>query len=137
MELWMSSETQYDILHPSIIARNAVKKVVNTIIRTREYNLPLNSWDVIFILKESTDLEEIIEYDPEEEEMDFRLRIDYKTFKEADEKMRESMIFAQLQRSVELLGEFGLNEEGLGLLKADLVAIGIHEHWIEAGHPEE
>ncbi len=126
----MSSETQYDILHPSITARNAVKRVVNTIITTRDYNLPLKSWDVIFILKEQEDLEEIIEYDPEEEEMDFRLRIPYKEFKEADEKGKEKMIFAQLQRSVDLLGDQGISSEGLGLLRADLVAIGTHEGWI-------
>lgn len=130
MQLWMSSETQYDILHPSITARNAVKRVVNTIIRNREYNLPLNSWDVIFILKEGEELEEIVEYDPEEEEMDFRLRLDYAEFKEANEKKRESMIFAQLQRSVELLDACGLGGDGLDLLKADLIAIGTHEQWI-------
>lgn len=130
MELWMSSETQYDILHPSIIARNAVKRVINTVIKGREYNLPLKSWDVIFILKASQEYKEIAMYDPETEEMDFRLRIDYAAFKEADEKKRECMIFEQLQRSVDLLDEIGLASEGLELLKADLIAIGTHQKWI-------
>ena len=71
--------------------------------------------------------------------MDFRLRIEPRTFNAANEQGKKQMIFATLLRSFDLLKDkFDKSRpkldskifEDLEKLKAEVLSIGAEEHWI-------
>ncbi len=130
VKLWIGAEIEADIADSFREARRVVETSINGAIVGNDYSLPFSDWDCIAIVRNDDVFGEITEYSPETEEMDFRLKLDYKTFKLSSKENREKMIYDMLARSLSIL--IGMNVSGAGFerLLSDVVAVGRAHGWL-------
>ena len=120
MKLWISGEVEADIFEKFRVAINSIEHKVNAVIEGKSYFKNLDGWDVIAIIRNDEYFNEITKYSAKKEEMDFRLRVNYLEFKNADDIQTFDMIIIMLNRSLDILIQKGLNKEGIVTLKTDL-----------------
>ena len=130
MELWMASESQGDIFYQLRDARHPVVKAINAVITKKEYSIDLEALNIIIILRNNDDFEELFLICREENDMDFRLKLDFDQFMVATEKAREKMIFSLLWRTLAILKRSGFDSEGFRELTTDIARIGRENTWI-------
>lgn len=130
MKLWISSETQSDVFELFRVASIKVEDCINDIISGNDYKLALDGWDCIAILRDDSDFEEVVKYSPKKKDMDFRLIVDYQTFKNGTDLEREKAVFEMLLRSLSLLEEKGVTGDGMEQLKSDVNSVGVNEGWL-------
>ena len=121
MELWIGGEIDSVVGDDFRKARNSLEDRINAFLSTRNYNLPFNGWDVICILRNDNEFDEIHKYSKKNNDMDFRLSVNYSTFLEGDALKKEKLIFDTLLRSLEILKDKGISEKELDVLKQDLL----------------
>lgn len=130
MKLWISGETALGSnLNDFIKAFNNIENTINEVIVNRKYDLSLESWNCIAIIRDDDCFKERTRMCNNKTDMDFRLIIDYGTFCKASKAEMEVLIFAMLMRSLSILRTKGLNRKGLDDLEADVNAIGIQHGW--------
>lgn len=129
MKLWISGEVQSDVGNFFREASICVENTINDVISNKEYDIELNDWDCIAILRSDSSFEDITKYSKKKMEMDFRLQLNYVDFKKANKHERESMIFKMLQRSLTILKDKGVNEEELEVLITDVLKVGENKNW--------
>ena len=129
MKLWISSETQSDVFDDFRKASLKVEDCINEVIVDKTYGLALDGWDCIAILRNDDDFEELVQYSPKKKEMDFRLRIDYESFKSGNDLEREQLVFGMLIRSLKLLNVKGLDGDGMESLESDVKSVGAAKGW--------
>jgi hypothetical protein len=130
MKLWMSAEFSGDIGDGLRLARNFVEDEINTVIEAKDYDIELDGWDCIAIIMESdSDFEEVIKYSIKKRDMDFRLRICFENFANADALGQQRLIYQMLLRSLDLLIEKGVNVSGINALRADVEGIAKKFAW--------
>lgn len=133
MKLWIGAEISAEIADAFRKARGSVEAAINKVISEKDYGIKLNSWDCIVILRNDNAMKEILKYSPKNKEMDFRLRIHFDKFNSASSVEREALIFEMLERSLVLLKDKGVDDDGLTLLKADVRAVGLTQGWFVNG----
>ena len=84
MKLWIGAEMSADVADSFRVVRLRVESIVNGVIVPKSYDLPLNRWDCIAIVRDDACFAERVRYSPKRRDMDFRLRIDHAEFKAAD-----------------------------------------------------
>ncbi len=129
MKLWIGTETQSDIYDYIRVVRTTVEERINAHILGKKYGIALDEWDCIIILRDDDDFEEIIDYDSNSREMDFRLKIDYKDFVDENEVGRESLVFEILLRSLELLKSNGVTGSEMDRFVDDVRRVGLESGW--------
>lgn len=102
------------------VVRNRVVSAVNGVIMSKSYDLPLDSWDCIAIVRDDEHFVERVRYSTKRRDMDFRLRIDHAEFKAASPQQQATLIFNMLRRSLELLSDKLPSQAALKDLQADL-----------------
>jgi hypothetical protein len=122
MKLWIGAEMDADVADAFRVARIRVEAAVNRITMTKSYDLPVNGWDCIAIVRADKEFPERVSYSLKHHEMDFRLRIDHSRFKVASPHEQELMLFTMLRRSIELLVKRLPSAVSLEELQADLRA---------------
>lgn len=120
MKLWIGAEMDADVADSFRVVRNRVESAVNGVIMAKSYDLPLNSWDCIAIVRDDEHFTEIVRYSPKRRDMDFRLRIDHTEFKVANPQQQATMIFNMLRRSLDLLAVKLSSPAALQDLQTDL-----------------
>lgn len=120
MKLWIGAEGSADIADSFRVARNRVESAVNDVIMPKSYDLPLDSWDCIAIIRDDEHFAERFKYSPKRRDMDFRLRIDHAEFKATSPQQQITMIFNMLRRSLELLSDKLSSPAALKDLQVDL-----------------
>jgi hypothetical protein len=130
MELWMGGESQGDIFDELRTAKISVVKKVNEIIKTNSYDIPLESLNIIVILKNDNDYEELFLLCREQWDMDFRLKLDFKQFKESSAEEREKLIFSLVWRSLAILKRNHFDSESFTELVKDIALVGRDYSWI-------
>ena len=120
MKLWIGAEMSADVADSFRVVRLRVESIVNGVIVPKSYDLPLNRWDCIAIVRDDACFAERVRYSPKRRDMDFRLRIDHAEFKAASSQQQSTMIFTMLQRSLELLADKLSSPKALKELQADL-----------------
>ena len=103
MKLWIGAEYSGDIGDVLRLTRNHVEDTLLEYLKDKEYEIKLDSWDVIIVLMEDDSYSERTIYWPGRNDMDFRLKIDYEAFKNGDMLTRLQLIFDMLLRSLDIL----------------------------------
>ena len=129
MELWMSAEIEAEVFDQNQAVRKEVEEAINARIGLRSYDLALDGWDIIVILRDDEHFDEITRYSARQRDMDFRLRLDYARFRDASHLDRCRMYVGLLTRSVELLRDKGLDLAGLARLEADVEVVARAKGW--------
>jgi hypothetical protein len=120
MKLWIGAELDADVADSFRETRKRVESAVNDVIASKDYDLPLNGWDCIAIVRDDDSFAERVLYSSKTREMDFRLRIDHSAFNAGSPRERAALLFAMLWRSLALLAEKLPSAKRLPDLAADL-----------------
>jgi stress-induced morphogen len=129
MKLWISGEIEAAVGDAFRHAMNSVENTINATIESKNYNLPLDGWDCIAILRDDEDFEEVTKYSQKKKDMDFRLKVDYQQFKAGPQLQREKLIYQMLERSLSILKDKGLPSEGLDELQSDIKRVASEHGW--------
>ncbi|MDZ4814763.1 MAG: Imm44 family immunity protein [Verrucomicrobiota bacterium] len=130
MKLWIGTETQADIVDVFQPVRKDLEAVINGDIEKQTYDIGVDAWDCIVILRDDSDFSEVIKFFKKKRDMDFRLVIRYSDFKIANEHQRRRLLFSLLLRSLDLLKDKGGNAQGIDLLKLKVMEIGQGKDWV-------
>ncbi|MGB8352285.1 MAG: Imm44 family immunity protein [Chthoniobacteraceae bacterium] len=129
MKLWIGGELSADIADVYRQARIIVENAINSTIQEVDYRLELDGWDCITIIRDDENFGEKLSYSKKKREMDFRLRVDHLRFRSADVLSRQAMLVQMLLRSIEILKQKGLSEEGLDRLLQDVRLVAQQNGW--------
>lgn len=113
-------------------ARNHIEKIVNDTISDRDYGRAVKQWAFISILLPS-DIEgyqEIIKYHKTQKVIEFRLKIDYRSFKDGNEVAHKRLICEALLRSLQMLSESNIKNFDHVQLKDDFLEIARTNQWL-------
>lgn len=116
MKLWIGAETQADIVDEFRPIRNEIERRINTEIESVKDDIGVDGWKCIVVLRDDDNFEEIVKLFPKRRSMDFRLRIDYQSFRRAPNSERKRLLIQLLLRSLALLKDRGCNSEGIDKL---------------------
>lgn len=130
MKLWVGGEISAEVADSFRLARETVEKAINEVIANKSYDVELNAWDCIAILRDDDAFKEIVKYSPKKKEVDFRLKISFEKFRAASGIQRETLIFEMLVRSLELMKEKGVKGQGLEGLIEDVRTVGSTRGWL-------
>jgi hypothetical protein len=129
MKLWISGEIEAAVGEEFRHARNSVEKSINEVIEGRSYDLAIDGWDCIAILRDDENFEEITKYSKKKRDMDFRLKVNFQQFKTGPQSLREKLIYEMLERSLTILKDKGLSAEGLNQLHSDIRQVAFQHGW--------
>lgn len=134
MKLWMSGEICAEIGDTFREARNPVETIFSEALANKNYDINLDSWDCIAIIRDDEDFKERIRYSPKNKNMDFRLRIDFEEFRSADNLGRQSLIYEMLERSLSLLkGKKGIGKiSEIDRLASDARQVAKEHGWLKS-----
>lgn len=123
MKVWIGAETQADAADSFRIVRNLVETSINTALVSKSYDIGVDAWDVIVVLRNDDVLDEICNYSAKKKEMDFRLKLDFRKFINGDLGARTATLFDLLCRSLDILGQKTEKTEGIKSLVDDVKLI--------------
>lgn len=140
----MSSEASKDVLNEEQltklnVARNTIEQILKNGLESKQYNLPLDSWDCIIVMMGEKGFDERVMYSVKKNSMDFRLKIDPIAFNKTDDLGRQKLIFEMLMRSLDLLKEKFKKAkpkledhvyEELERLRSDALEVARNENWV-------
>lgn len=130
MKVWIGGEIIAEISDEYRIARNSVEKKMNSHLADKTYEMNLDSWDCIGIIRDDDNFSEVTRFSPKKKDMDYRLRIDLNEFKNNDFFGREKLIYKMLMRSLEMISTKKNIGAGIFDLKKDAEEIGVIYSWI-------
>jgi len=130
LKIWIGGEIESSIEDDFRKARSKVEKSINENIEKNTYNIPVESWDCIAIVRDDEQLEELFIYDSHNNEMDFRLRVDYQKFLVGNSNEQEQLIFEICLRSLKKLQEFIGSSTDLNNLIKDVSILGKLNGWL-------
>ncbi len=135
MKLWVGGEISAEVADSFRLARGTVEKAINEVIGNKSYDVDLNAWDCIAILRDDDAFKEIVKYSPKKKEVEFRLKISFERFRTASGIQREALIFEMLVRSLDVMKEKGVKVQGLEVLIEDVITLGSTRGWLAVtGH---
>jgi len=125
MKLWVSAEVESDVAEDFRLANNAIEDGLADFLKSKDYDLELDSLDCIAILRNDLEFEEVHRYSPKKRDMDFRLVIDYHEFKKSNFDQQKCLILDMLVRAVSILStEKAINKAEAFKLRNDLQEFG-------------
>jgi hypothetical protein len=130
--IWIGGEIDHSVADAFRTARNRVEKTINTALAGKTYELPVDAWDCIAIIRQDYIFHEVHTISLQKRTMDFRLCIDYETFRQASQRKQQALIFAMLLRSLALLREKVGDRESIIDFEHDVREIGVMNKWIQA-----
>jgi len=130
LRIWIGGEIESSIEDDFRKARSKVEKSINENIEQNTYNIPVESWDCIAIVRDDEQLEELFAYDSRNNDMDFRLRVDYQRFLVGNSNEQEQQVFEICLRSLRKLQEFIGSSTDLSNLIKDVSKIGKLHGWL-------
>jgi hypothetical protein len=108
MKLWMSCEAMADVGDAFRFARLKLEKAVNFKLEKGGHNLGhFDKWAVIAIIRPDNDpdYDELSRVHKARKVIEFRLKVDHKSFLEGSELARISLLSHMLSRSLDLIPE--------------------------------
>ena len=132
MTIWMSGELQLDIDQPYMAARAEIEEAVNSAISAKEYGGGVVEWALIPIIMDPGKgwvYREIKKYSKAKRETEFRLQIDYKSFRTADDMEQRRLVFAMILRSIEEGRRLNIPVFDLDGFEKDIRDVGIRKGW--------
>lgn len=129
MKLWIGAESQADIIDAFRLVRSEVENEINLAIRDVSYDIGVDEWNCIVILRDDSNFTEKIQLSKAKRDMDFRLRLDYTQFAEATQTCRKILLLKLLLRSLSLLKDKGQNASEIERLADDVMSVGERKGW--------
>ena len=129
----MSAEVESDVSQAYMELSNRIEASLNNGLLARGYGAGLVEWSFIgIILNDDTSryYKEINRYNKKDKTCEFRLKIDYKQFKEGDMKKRTKMLCESLLRSLSLLESKNVPNLDLAALRQDFIDIALRQEWL-------
>ena len=71
MKLWIGAETQEDVIDRFRVVRKELELTINKKIEDKTYDIEIEGWDVIVILRDDFDFKEIFKLSKKRRTMDF------------------------------------------------------------------
>jgi len=135
MKLWISGEISHEVGDAFRRAMLTVGKEINLASDGRAYDLPLDGWDCMAIIRDDGHFAERTRYSRANRDMDFRLGVDFEAFRTATSHGREALLYRMLLRSLAILRMKRLPAEPLDQLEADVRAVGRRCGWEQPRQP--
>lgn len=130
MKFWLGAEIDKSAYESFRMARNEVERTLNERLKTNNYELELDSFDCISVMRGDTVFKERILYSPKRRNMDFRLWMELDRFLQADSIGQQAQIFAMLLRAVDILKtKKGVSPAAIAALRDDMLQVGHEMKW--------
>lgn len=131
MKLWMSGELQSDVADLHREARRIVETKLNESFTQRDYGGGLDKWIFIAMIlgADAPPYEEIKKYDGKKKTCEFRLRIDYPSFKSADTNQRAGLLCQALLECLNYLDAMNLRGVETEQIRADCLEVARSSGW--------
>jgi hypothetical protein len=139
MQLWLSAEVHHDVSDGLRQAEQKVKRTINARL-IGEYGPDVDEWAFITILRPQIPegWGEIGRYHAKRRVVEFRLIIDYETFKSANREEQVGILFRSILRSLDIFADLGMAcRFDVARFRRDLMEIGISEHWVKEKIPAD
>ncbi len=130
MKFWIGAEIDKSAYEAFRLARKEVERTLNERLANESYDLALDSFDCISVMRGDDVFGERSLYSPKRRNMDFRLWMDLGKFIGADSLTQQTQIFEMLLRAADVLKtKKGISDEAVDELKSDLMNVGREMHW--------
>jgi hypothetical protein len=131
MDLFMSAEIHKDIGPGFGAANRDVKNAVNSLL-PGDYGPGVEKWYHIAIIMPATSAAsypEIREYRRDKKQAEFRLTVDFETFRTADAADKRRLLCESLLRSLTIMAEMDIPDFHTKLLYRDRAAVAAEHGW--------
>src|SRR5258705_4192402 len=131
MKIGMTEEIQADVANAYATARQEIGDKTNLRIGSADYGPGLLKWYFIGIVRkvDRPEYGEIQKYIKSKKEVEFRKKIDYLTFKNADAFGQRKLIVETLLETVRLMPKIGVPNFDHQRLLEDLFTLAKQENW--------
>lgn len=131
MKFWISAEIDKAAFEAFRLACIEVEHTFNLRLGAKDYDLALDSFDCISVMRGDNVFRERTLYSPKKRDMDFRLWMDLDKFVQADELSQRAQIFAMLLRAADILKtKKGISPTAIDELRSDMLNIGDEMKWV-------
>ncbi|MBN1795293.1 MAG: hypothetical protein JW804_01340, partial [Sedimentisphaerales bacterium] len=123
LTFWMSGEIEGDVYDDYDLTENTIENNIKNFINNKNYGTGIKLWSFLTILLEpNTDpyYPEIKRYSRKNKQVEFRLKIDYKKFRDGNDKSRLKLLAESVLRSVKLMREMKIKDFDIDRLEADV-----------------
>ena len=129
MKVWISGEVDASV-GERFSAMMRVETLRNEALNSQTYDIPLDSWDCIAVIRDDDVFGEITRYSRKKRDMDFRLHIPYAEFIAVSSTQHEAMLFDMLRRSLTILADKRLGGAELDRLAEDATRVAVRHGWV-------
>jgi hypothetical protein len=131
IKVWLGGELQGDIGIDYQVARNEIEAALNAAIGSLDYG-PLRKWAFIAIIIEEAPpgYDEVKRYRKKDGTFEFRLEIDYATFKAADDLGKRKLIMTALLRSIDEMRKLVPKGIDYERLENDVRGVAATKEWL-------
>jgi hypothetical protein len=133
MKIWMFGEIQSDIADGYGSARKEIEKAFNKNMAEKNFGQELVELAYIGIIKriDSPEYGEIKKYTKRDRTAEFRLKIPYDFFLQANECERIKLVATSVLRTVSLARELKIKDFDCDVFEAEVIALCCQMGWIE------
>lgn len=126
MRLWLSGELQGNVAEPYIDVARRLRNVVKPRLASSDYGNAVGEWALVGIVtpRQSAWLREAWQFFKPRGLAEFRLKIDYREFLEADDAERHRLLYSALLRSCALAESLKIDNFYPAQFHQDLLSIG-------------
>ena len=126
MDIWIGGEIESAVEEKFRLARCELESDLSEFIKANSYELELDSFDCIAIIRNDVEFDEIHKYSAKKKEMDFRLSIDFKSFLQANHEQCKTHIYQMLLRAIDILAlNNQIKADAIQNVKSDFVKFGL------------
>jgi len=131
MKFWLSAEVQDGVSHALSRAQLKIERTINAQL-TGGYGTAIEEWALISILRPKIPdgWGEVYRYHRERRVIEFRLILDYKTFKSSGPEEHTRMLLQSILRSFDLFPQLNVADFHVGRLRGEILDVAASEHWV-------
>ena len=132
MKIFFTSEASGSYGEKANIIYSHMSKILSKRLESEDYGSGLSEWFLIFIImggKLDLGYKERTKYSKKNQEIDFRLRIDFDSFKKGNTKQRTYLLYECMKRSLDIMEEKKIPNFNISRLKVDFETISEEQGW--------
>jgi Immunity protein 44 len=104
MQVWTSSEAQFDVDEALTAARKDLERELRSSVASQDFGTGVSKWALIYILlpEDDSNYPEVWRFHKRTSVVEFRLKVDHKSFKESNTIDQRKLLGEAVLRSIEL-----------------------------------
>jgi hypothetical protein len=132
MQIWTAGEVQSELADSYRSARKDIEQALNTSVSSQDYGAGVSKWALIYILMDEDDpaYPEVRRYKKRTGVVEYRLKVDYHAFKEADADSQRKLLAAAILRSIDLSGQLRITDFDIDRFKSDVLHVLKKNGWV-------